>query len=93
MRSESESATPVPRALTQNCESEDHVLHDFIAEHAARALRCVRSGFQMALVHPDLHLLYLLHFVGTEIFGEKRTSIIDAHSRCTTLFMVPFEKQ
>lgn len=85
VRGESESATPVPRALTQNCEREDHVLHDFIADHAAHALWCVGSGFQMALVHSDLHLLYLLHSVGTENIGEEGTSIIDAHARCTTI--------
>lgn len=83
---------PVPKPLTQDCESEDHVLHDFIADHAARALWRVPSAFQVALVHPDLHLLYLLHFVGTEIIGEELTSIIDAHSCCTTLFVIPLEK-
>lgn len=82
----------MPRALTQDCESEDHVLHDFIADHAARALRRVRSAFQVALVHPDLHLLYLLHFVGTETVGEELTLISEAHSGCAALFMIPLEK-
>lgn len=72
----------VPRPLTEDCESENHVLHDFIADHATRALRCLRSGFQMALIHPDLHLFYLLHFVGTEI-SEELISVIDDHSLST----------
>lgn len=50
--------------LTEDCESENHILHDFITQTAACTLRCVHSGLQVALVHPDLHLL--LHTVGTE---------------------------
>lgn len=79
---------PAPRVLTQDCESEDHVFHDFIADHTACALLGVCSGFQVALVHPDLHLLYLLHFVGTETIEEELTSIIDTHSRLTTLIKI-----
>lgn len=78
----------VPRVLTQDRESENHVLHDFIADHAARALRSIHFGFQVALIHPDLHLLYLLHFVGTEIIEKGLISIIDHHALTTTSFWI-----
>lgn len=52
------------QALTKDCESKNHVLHDFVAQRATHALRGVHSGLQVALVHPDLHLF--LHNVGTE---------------------------
>ena len=48
---------------TEDGEGENHVLHDFVTEAAAHALGIFHDGFQVALVHPDLHLL--LHHVGT----------------------------
>lgn len=54
--------------ITENRESKNHILHDFITQSSARTLGCVHFGLQVALVHPDLHLL--LHFVGTESSEE-----------------------
>lgn len=78
----SESTILGPKTLTEDCESEDHVLHDFITQNAAPTLRCIYSGLQVALVHPDLHLLYLLHFVGTENSEEELTLNIDMLFLC-----------
>lgn len=61
--------------LTEDCESEDHVLHDFITQAAAEALRLFHRGLQLPLVHPDLHLL--LHFVGTAKRKRRRDYIPD----------------
>lgn len=46
--------------LTEDCESEDHVLHDFVTQTATYTLSSFHPGLQVALIHPDLHLL--LHF-------------------------------
>lgn len=54
----------VMEQLTQDCESENHVLHDFITQAATHAFRSFHYGLKVAPVHLDLHLL--LHFVGTE---------------------------
>lgn len=54
--------------LTEDCERKNHILHDFITQTGAHTLGCVHFGLQVALVHPDLHLL--LHFVGTESSEE-----------------------
>lgn len=52
------------KPLTEDSEGKNHVLHDFVAQAAADVVRCVHSGrFQVALVHPDLHLF--LHLVDT----------------------------
>lgn len=61
--------------LTEDCESENHVLHDFITQTATCTLRSVHSGLQVALVHPDFHLF--LHFVGTERSKEGRRAGIN----------------
>lgn len=59
------------KKLTEDCEGENHVPHDLVAQAAAHAISRVHSGrLQVALVHPDLHLL--LHFVGTESRKERR---------------------
>lgn len=60
---------------TEDRESENHVVHDFITKSAACALIQVHTGLQVTLIHPDLHLL--LHFVGTERTTERRKSGIN----------------
>lgn len=68
-----EVAHPPPKKekLTEDCEGENHVPHDFVAQAAAYTISRVHSGrLQVALVHPDLHLF--LHFVGTESRKERR---------------------
>lgn len=61
--------------LTEDSEREDHVFHDFITQTATWTLGSFHSGLQVALVHPDLHLL--LHFVGTERKKEERRTDIN----------------
>lgn len=60
--------------LTKDCQSKNHVIHDFVAHTATGILRRVHFGLQVALGHPYLHLL--LHFVGTERNKEGRIDVI-----------------